>query len=348
MKILLAIWLSLASIFSLTTTNNNLIVYNGQIEHLFTHCLLAFPEIAFSDQNSMKKYYETDCITKNEFKNILSELYNNDYILIDINSTFEIKNNRVIKKQIYIPKGKKPLILSFDDVNYDRKKLGKGMVDKIIIKDNKIATSTRIADREIISYDNEFIPILDSFIEKHPDFSFNGAKATLNLTGYDGILGYRTNSSNKINRDDEIKEAKKVVKFLKNNGYTFASHSYGHYHMNKISDEKFKQELELWKNEVESIVGKTHIYVYPYGEWEISKDGKISYKHKLLEEYGFKLFCGVGIKPFFSYLPYDKNIKEKVLFMDRKPIDGYTIKNKTTELNDLFDCYNIYDKLRSV
>lgn len=348
MNIILSIILCFLSIFTPIKEQNSLVLWTGNIEHLFTHCLIAYPEIAFDKNNNMRKYYENDCLTKNEFNKLLDELYNNNYILIDINDTFTIKENKAIKKQIYIPKGKKPLILSFDDVNYDSKKLGKGMVDKLIVKNNEIYTSTKINGKEYISDDNEFVPLLEKFIKKHPDFSFNGARATLNLTGYDGILGYRTDSSNKTNRESEIANAKKIINLLKEKGYTFASHSYGHYHMKKISDEKFKEELSLWKEEVESLVGKTQIYVYPYGEWEMVSNNEISLKHKLLKEFGFKLFCGVGIKPFFSYLPFDKNIKDKDLFMDRRPIDGWTIKNQTKHLNDLFDCYKIYDNLRNI
>ena len=45
----------------------------------------------------------------------------------------------------------------------------------------------------------------------------------------------------------EIKEAKKVIKKLKECGWNFASHSYGHYHMNKLTDNQFEEELKLWK-----------------------------------------------------------------------------------------------------
>ena len=118
-------------------------------------------------------------------------------------------------KKIKSPIGKKPLILSFDDVNYDSKKLHKGMVDKIILDDqNNFATLTTLNGREIISYNNEFIPILEDFIKTHPDFSIRGAKGTINLTGYDGILGYRTSSNNKKNRSEEIKKVKPIIKKL--------------------------------------------------------------------------------------------------------------------------------------
>lgn len=39
------------------------------------------------------------------------------------------------------------------------------------------------------------VPLIDRFVEKHPDFSYRGAKGILALTGYNGILGYRTDES---------------------------------------------------------------------------------------------------------------------------------------------------------
>lgn len=319
--------------------------YTDNVEHLFTHCLLAYPETALAKNNEMRLHYNQDCITHNEFKNILKELYKNDYVLVDINKCFKIEDGKALKDKVKVPVGKKPIIFSFDDVNYDHKKLHLGMIDKLILDENgEIAELTNINGKDKITYDREFVCIMEDFIKKHPDFSVDGARGTLNLTGYDGILGYRTQKKNLENREEEINSAKKVIEKLKANGWTFASHSYGHYHMKKISTSAFKEELQSWKDEVESLVRSTKVYVYPYGEWEITDDsGEISEKHKLLEEYGFKLFCGVGMQQFYSYLPFNKNIKEKTLFMDRKVIDGFTLKNRTTALKPLFDTNAVYD-----
>ena len=318
--------------------------YTDKVEHIFTHCLIAYPGLAFDRNNDMRSHYARDCITYTEFSSMLSLLEENDYCLVDINDTFEIKDGKAVKKKVKVPKGKKPLIMSFDDVVYDHKKAGKGMVDKIGIDSNgELCAITYREGKEILSYNNEFVPILENFVKEHPWFSLNGAKGTINLTGYDGILGYRTQSKNKVNREEELEKAKRVVEKLKNNGWTFASHSYGHYHMKEISDEQFEEELRLWRDEVESLVGQTSVYVYPYGEWVIAENGKISKKHELLKEYGFKLFCGVGMKQFFSYLPYSGDL-EKSLFMDRKVIDGFALQERQTDLAPLFDASLVIDK----
>ena len=350
MKKLLFVLLLIFSITSISWFNKNichaenLVLYNGEVHHLFTHCLIAHPDIAFDKNNFMRSHLNNDCITPNEFKNILNQLHKNNYVLVDINSIFETDHNEnVVKKKLYLPKNKKPLVFSFDDVIYDSKKQGKGMVDKIIVDESgNLATITKQNNKEIISYDNEFITILESFTKKHPDFSFNGAKGTICLTGYDGILGYRTSERNKTNREDEIQKVKPVIQKLKQNGWNFACHSFGHYHMKKISEKKFEEELKLWNEQVTPLIGKTQVYVYPYGEWEVFDDGNLSKKHTLLKQNGFKLFCGVGMKPFFSYLPTSSN--EKVLFMDRTCVDGYTLLNKQEYLQKYFDCKSVYDK----
>ncbi len=319
---------------------DNTILYKGPIEHVFTHCLLADPQLSFDKNNPMKNNYDIDCITKDEFAKTLQQLYDNNYVLINIRDTYTIKNGIATKIPLYLPKGKKPLIMSFDDVNYDRKKMNLGMIDKLILdKNNNLAsfTSTKTPN---INYDDEFVLIVENFVKQHPDFSFNNARGILCLTGYDGILGYRTQSKHP-NHIIERKKVKPIITKLKQLGWTFASHSYGHYHMKKISDSHFLQELTSWRDEVESLVGKTDIYVYPYGEWQVfDNNGNICTKHKLLQQFGFNMFCGVGIKPFYNYLPNKKN---KVLFMDRTPLDGNTFRQKPHLLKRLVDVYNIYD-----
>jgi hypothetical protein len=254
-----------------------------------------------------------------------------------------MKNGQGVKKELLLPKGKKPLIFSFDDVNYDTKKLGRGMVDKIILdNEGNLATFTQNAKNQV-SYDNECILILENFIKKHPDFSFNNAKGLLCLTGYDGILGYRTYKTSE-NRETEIEKVKLVVQKLIQNGWEFASHSYGHYHMSSISEEGFLKDVARWKDEVESLVGKSAIYVYPYGEYEIANEQKQkTTKHLALEKAGFELYLGVGQKYFFGYAPFHIEKSDRVLFMDRYPIDGNNLRKNHKEYKKFFNSYEVYD-----
>ena len=50
------------------------------------------------------------------------------------------------------------------------------------------------------------MPILNKFVKEHPDFSLNGEKGVVALTGYEGVLGYRTNELN--SKDYEKKKGR--------------------------------------------------------------------------------------------------------------------------------------------
>lgn len=308
-----------------------------EVEHFFTHCLLVNPQKALDKSNEMSKYYDIDCLTTDEFQKILQSLHDRNYVLVNANDCFNINQTTVAEKVcISLSNNKKPFILSIDDVNYDHRKMNMGMADKIAVDgDGKLCS---IIDGKF-DYEREFVSVLENFISTHKDFAFNGARAMLCLTGYDGILGYRTQNGDEA----EISQAKKVVQALKDNGYYFACHSYGHYHMKKISNETFDSEIKLWKEQVEPLIDKTKIYVYPYGENEILVDEKISYKHQKLLDEGFRLFCGVGDKHFYSYYPFNTDRKNQVLFMDRRSLDGLSLRLHQEEYKDFFDCHEVYD-----
>lgn len=312
--------------------------YSGKVYHLFTHFLIAFPEIAYA--NGKVSPMDTDCITPTEFGRLLDQLYANDYVLVDINYIYETatvdgKTVYQMKKKITVPKGKKPLVISIDDMNYDPRKSTWGMIGKLIVdKDGNIAASTPQKDgTELITYDNEVVTMLEAFIKKHPDFSYKKGRMTLALTGFVGILGYRTQIDEKNpNRESEIEAVKPVVAKLKELGYSFASHGYGHRHSSKVTYETMVRDTNRWRDEVETLVGDTKIYVWPYGE-EVKTDDP---KYRYMVENGFRVFC-----------PIDKNslwtTRGDTMISTRQCVDGYTLRNyKDVYLKaGLFDCEKI-------
>ena len=90
-------------------TPNQEFEYTYDVHHLFTHCLLAYPFVAFSKSNSMSKHFANDCITPNEFESILQQLYKNNFVLVDINKTFTSQNGDGQKQKVKVPVGKKRL-----------------------------------------------------------------------------------------------------------------------------------------------------------------------------------------------------------------------------------------------
>lgn len=113
-----------------------LVAYNGPIEHLFFHPLLAYPSRTFdgdADSNGFNQYF----VTVSEFKKILSQIYANNYILIDFNALYDEKVEDgkavLVHKELKLPANKKPLILSVDDVNYPNYKSTNGTISKLIL-----------------------------------------------------------------------------------------------------------------------------------------------------------------------------------------------------------------------
>ena len=322
------------------------------VRHLFTHCLIAYPELASNAAF-------TDCLTASEWKKVLQSLYDNNFVLVDFNYIYETYEENGVEKarmksKLTVPKGKKPLVISIDDVVYDPKKTNQGMVDKLVIRDNELWTYTLFKDgREEYSQDNEIFVILEDFVKKHPDFSYNGAKVTLALTGFAGILGYRTDSSfaeQGIDVAKERKECQVVVDWLKKNGYAFASHSYAHGWMSKFSEEKTIRDCKKWQEEVASLVGDTNIFVYPYGDW--SKYDTAN--HKALLDAGFKIFNGTATKNYLIDGFPGKGASVGNVFMDRFNVTGQALEFATEQSSDgsypkyermmeYYDPFEVYD-----
>ncbi|MBQ2863812.1 MAG: polysaccharide deacetylase family protein [Clostridia bacterium] len=325
------------------------------LENIYTHCLIAFPEINFATQSTYGNC-GTDCLTPDEFRFLLQSLYDRGYIIIDANIVYDSENDTFFKK-IKLPKGKKPLIFTFDDVTYDYRKMGRGMVDRLIVDDEgRVCTYTKHKDgTEVVSYDNELFPIIDNFVRSHPDFTFQGARGTLFFTGFDGICGYRTQSepvNDKeaalgLDRQAEISAAKVVIEALREEGWTFGSHGYNHSRMSTISYASFCRELDMWREEVGSIVGDTGLFCWPYGDHGGGALRKGD-AHKYAFELGFNFFFGCGSQRYIA-----NETDGLGIFSDRKGITGQVLvyieagyKSYVRDYPYLFDTEKIWDKYR--
>lgn len=310
--------------------------YKGEIPHIFIHTLIAYPEL--KDKDGLMRY-DNDCINVQEFKNLLEELYTNGYSLIDINDTYyeDTTGKMKLAESVQVPIGRKPLIFSIDDVVYDVKKRGNGMVDFLTVnEDNQIVSGTYQKDNTVVyAEDNEFVPILEKFVEKYPEFSSHGARMTLCMTGFTGIFGYRTDTDYEGDRDTEIAQAKKVANRLKELGYNFASHSYGHYDVTKHTLKSLKSDLQRFQDEVVPIIGETKIFVYPYGKLVKPEEEK----YDLLQDYGFRVFCSVS--NFFYQREYEEGHS---IYMTRISVDGYSLRNYKTALAPVIDVDKVLDR----
>ncbi|OPX43188.1 hypothetical protein CLHUN_29380 [Ruminiclostridium hungatei] len=316
-----------------------LIIYKGKIYHVFFHSLIVYPELCFTG-DSMEQGYNDWMTTVREFKLMIQEMYERGYTLVDLRDLFKIDaSGKMVRQDIYLPEGQKPLVISVDDMSYYKYMEKDGFAKKLVLdKAGKLASliNTPRGD-EIISKDGDVVPILNNFIEEYPDFSFKGAKGTLALTGYEGILGYRTNHNN----PDWQKERDAVVPIvdkLKETGWAFASHSYTHrrtFSEGTITLDYLKYDTDKWMNEVGSIVGTTNIYIAPFGATFRQNDARQRY----IVSRGFNVYCGVGPQP--SYILYKDNA-----YMERLDLDGYKMFHMPELMKDLFDVDKVFDPAR--
>ena len=310
--------------------------YDGVVEHLFFHPVVAYPELAF-DGDSKSDGIDDWMVTAGEYLKILESVYEKGYVLVDIadcwsEQTDESGQTRMVKNTLYLPEGKKPLILSYDDVNYYEYMLANGFTYKLIIgEDGKLWSWGKDPQgKEVVSRDLDAVTILDKFVEEHPDFSPFGAKGCLSLTGYEGILGYRTQTDSKswtaeqeANRQKEIEAVKPIVAELKRTGWTFGSHTWGHISLNTRTYETVTADMQKWFAEVGSLVGETSVLFYPFGGRldgdDVQQSGPA---FRWMQEHGFRIFCSVGID---SWSKCKSDIS--AVICDRLHPDGTTLRS---------------------
>ena len=310
--------------------------YDGVVEHLFFHPVVAYPELAF-DGDSKSDGIDDWMVTAGEYLKILESVYEKGYVLVDIadcwsEQTDESGQTRMVKNTLYLPEGKKPLILSYDDVNYYEYMLANGFTYKLIIgEDGKLWSWGKDPQgKEVVSRDLDAVTILDKFVEEHPDFSPFGAKGCLSLTGYEGILGYRTQTDSKswtaeqeANRQKEIEAVKPIVAELKRTGWTFGSHTWGHISLNTRTYETVTADMQKWFAEVGSLVGETPVLFYPFGGRLDGDDVKQSGPaFQWMQQQGFRIFCSVGID---SWSKCKSDIS--AVICDRLHPDGTTLRS---------------------
>ncbi|MDQ1433187.1 MAG: hypothetical protein QOF59_3 [Actinomycetota bacterium] len=314
------------SVMVATTTSvpaSRLVAWKGPVEHLFFHTLVIHPELAFTSA-PIGQGFRDWFVTVGEFRAILHQLYANGWTLVDI--------NRAARGLARVPPGRRPLVLSEDDVNYydDTRALGLGW---------KLALDThgdvKVEEHELFGIhltDHDLVPMVDEFVSGHPLFSADGAKGVLAVTGYEGVLGERVNDRTAPDWSATVARAKALVARLRATGWTFASHSYAHVDETKVSVARLMHDSTEWKTEDEPIVGPTDVYVYPYGAGFPIDSPKID----VLRGFGFTVVCDIDVVPRLA-------VGNGVTVMTRRHIDGVSFADQPTALAKFFDVSTVED-----
>ncbi len=343
----------------------------NKVTHIFYHSLVVDPERAFDPSDFQGKGNNEWMTTISEFNKITQEMYDRGYVLVSIHDLYTIttdeNGNEVMKEgTIYLPEGKKAFVLSLDDLSYYHSYDGYGFASKLYVDENGDVMNEYIdADGNVHYGAYDCVPLLDQFIEEHPDASYRGAKGTVALTGYNGILGYRTDISYTIperldkdmkvwldeNPDFDLEAeraaAKVVADAMKANGWTFASHTWGHLSVGNKALASLQADNERWQENVAPIVGETNVIIFAHGQ-DLGNWGnydETNEKVNYFKEQGFNVFCNVdGSKQYLTWFGDD------YLRMGRRNLDGirmwYNLTGQQDNLSDLFDVEEIVDPLR--
>lgn len=343
-----------------------------EVTHIFYHSLVVDPERGFAGNDSAAAGFKQWMTTVDEFNKITQAMYDNGYVLVDlhdlVNQTID-ENGEVhfTTNQIMLPEGKKPFVLSLDDLCYYHSYDGRGTATKMVLDENGKPTCEYIqADGTTVTGAYDCVPLLNQFLEEHPDGAYRGARGAIALTGYNGILGYRTDIAYKtgenltadqkawldahpdFNWEQECEEAKKVAQAVKDTGWNFASHTWGHIRVGANTGlETIKTDTEKWLAYVEPLVGDTDTIIFAHGEdladWhDYSTDNE---KFTYLKSQGFNFFCNVDSSQYFL------QIRDNYVRQGRRNLDGYRLWNdvhgEKNRTSDLFDANQILDPART-
>lgn len=268
-----------------------------KIPHLFFHSLIVDPARALEGRHDSQGYADY-MVTQKEFSAILDELYARDYVLVNPEDFASLNKKGQMKyRDIMLPQRKKPLVLSIDDLSYYEYMDNAGFASKLVLdQDGKVRNEYVDAEGKKHTGAYDVTTMVDDFIAEHPDFTYRDARGLIAMTGYNGVLGYRT-SARQYPKSESLKDdqatATEIAKAMKDSGWVFASHSWGHIATGTVSMDRLKRDTKLWKDEVEPIVGKTEHYIYPFGSDIARTRHYAGARYQFFQDQGFDFFYGV-------------------------------------------------------
>jgi len=319
----------ISRIQEINVQKQSLVNYDGDIKHIFFHSLIVYPEMIFKDLATPMGGYNSGFSEKAELERILPQLYERGYVLYDLNKCFEMEEGKMKRKEILLPPGKQPLILSIDDVAYA---YGDGFASQLYVDGNgELMYLVKNPQGEMVTLpDGDVMGVVDKFVEENPDFSYQGHKGTLALTGFQGAFGYSYKT------EEGQKSIIEVAGALKAKGWNFASHSYTHNRDNFYgpgsNPANIQYDITKWINVVSPCLGQTRLFIAPFG-YRVKQPGL---QHIL--DAGFDIYCTVDSKIV-------NELYDDYALMSRIEIGGYSMRYYKKLLNEnFFNVDEVFDK----
>ena len=327
----------------------------SQIPNLSFHVLMADPTRAISDAQ-YGGLYNRNFVTIDEFSKILEQLYAGGYILIDFDSFISTSTGVDGKESFFqsplmLPAGKKPIMITETMVNYFNYMIdgnndgepdagGAGFACKLVVDANGDIKAQYVdGSNQTLVGNYDLVPILEDFIKAHPDFSYRGARATLAVTGHEGVFGYRCNTSYIASKsqsyyDEQVAGAKEITQALREKGYTIASYTYSNQKYRDLSAKEISQEMTNWKNQVTPILGEVDVLVFARENGGINDyTGAV---FTALSDTGFQYFVDDGEKPSVT-------INTSYIRQTRLMVTGMNMQWHPTWFTQYFDCNAVLD-----
>ena len=253
------------------------------IPNLSFHVLMADPVRSFADAN-YGGLYNRNFVTTDEFAKILDQLYRNNFVLVDFDSfvssnSVDGTSSNLYANSIWLPQGKRPVMITETMVNYytymvDSNKDGvadgggAGFASKLVLDANGDIKAEYVDSSNTTMVGNyDLVPILEDFIAQHPDFCYRGARATLAVSGHEGIFGYRIQSETIANKgqdyyNKEVLGATEVVAALREKGYRLACYTFADTAYQNFSAAMILEDIQKWKSQISPVIGEVDTMVF--------------------------------------------------------------------------------------
>lgn len=266
-------------------------------------------------------------ITVDEFNRILQQLYENDYMLVDIYDLFTTGQNedgsvKIQPNDLRLPQGKKPIMLvNTQAAGYARK--------LVLTEDGSFVSEYTDGDKQLTG-SVDFVPLLEDFIRSNPGFSYKGSRAMLALTGHKGLFGYDISETAEITR---------IAQALTERGYILSCNTFGNlaYGYSKLAE--IQEDVSNWNISAVPLIGQTEVLVYARGS-DIY-DGKDSYfgsKYEALFDAGFHYYLGIC----YNSNPW-MDITGNTIRLGRILVTGENLTQKTAFFEGLFDASKVVE-----
>ncbi len=316
-------------------------VYDGAIGHLCFTNLVVDTDRAF-DGDEYSPVYRQNMITLEEFNNILNTLYDSGYILIDFHTLAEKTETvdgdaTLIERDVTIPEGRKPLILSVENLTYESVRNGDGVATRLALdKDGNVGAVYTDAEGHDLIGPYDVVPVLEQFIAEHPDFSFKGARGIIGLSGAKGAFGYAVEEGSSADYESNQQTVKDIADKLREDGWIFASEGYSYQYMGDMSYETLREDILKWQDTVGALIGECDTLLYPFG----SEVDYTTEKAALLLNQGYCYL--VGMWSDNDHL----EVNSKYLRQTRRTITGYVLENYPGNFSTYFSTSAILDDAR--